>query len=69
MLAPQDRIPLLFIEVDNCHESAEEIAAKLAKYHRFFKRKFKDTDGKDKPMWRTHWLARVDYGEARTRPC
>ncbi|MFD9419493.1 replication-relaxation family protein [Streptomyces goshikiensis] len=67
--APQDGIPLLFIEVDNCHETAEEIAAKLLKYSRFFKRQIKDTDGKDKPMWRTRWMARVaEYGEAPPPP-
>ncbi|WP_260334473.1 hypothetical protein [Streptomyces beigongshangae] len=44
--APQDRVPLLFIGVDNCHESAEELAGKLEKYIRFFLRKVKDTDGR-----------------------
>ncbi|MGW2987537.1 replication-relaxation family protein [Streptomyces goshikiensis] len=38
LTAPQDQVPLLFIEVDNCHETAEEIAAKLLKYSRFFNR-------------------------------
>ncbi|MEU1670379.1 replication-relaxation family protein [Streptomyces sparsogenes] len=55
LTAPQDGVPLLFIEVDNCHETAEEIAAKLEKYARFFKRKTKDTDGRERPMWRTRW--------------
>ncbi|MFI1073276.1 replication-relaxation family protein [Streptomyces puniciscabiei] len=50
LTVPQDGLPLLFIEVDNCHETAEEIAAKLEKYTRFFKRKTKDTDGKERPM-------------------
>ncbi|ATZ22027.1 hypothetical protein SLAV_38905 [Streptomyces lavendulae subsp. lavendulae] len=69
LTAPQDGIPLLFIEVDNCHETAEEIAAKLLKYARFFKRQMKDTDGKDKPMWRTRWMARVaERGEAPHPP-
>ncbi|MFF9011231.1 replication-relaxation family protein [Streptomyces goshikiensis] len=69
LTAPQDGIPLLFIEVDNCHETAEEIAAKLLKYSRFFKRQIKDTDGKDKPMWRTRWMARVaERGEAPHPP-
>ncbi|MER6218512.1 hypothetical protein ABT213_31295 [Streptomyces sp. NPDC001674] len=36
LTAPQGGIPLLFIDVDNCHETAEEIAAKLLKYSRFF---------------------------------
>ncbi|MFF4227403.1 replication-relaxation family protein [Streptomyces abikoensis] len=57
LTAPQDEVPLLFIEVDNCHETAEEIAAKLEKYARFFKRTMKDTDGKVRPMWRTRWTA------------
>ncbi|MFD3778170.1 replication-relaxation family protein [Streptomyces sp. NPDC058612] len=57
LTAPQDRMPLLFIEVDNCHETAEELALKLEKYARFFRRKMKDTDGKERPMWRTRWTA------------
>ncbi|MFD5067577.1 hypothetical protein ACFWNC_06450 [Streptomyces sp. NPDC058369] len=28
---------------------------KLEKYARFFRRKVKDTEGKEQPMWRTHW--------------
>ncbi|GGP00259.1 replication-relaxation family protein [Wenjunlia tyrosinilytica] len=55
LTAPQDDVPLLFIEVDNCHETAEEIADKLEKYARFFKRRMKDTDGRERPMWRTRW--------------
>ncbi|MFC5203562.1 replication-relaxation family protein [Streptomyces kaempferi] len=42
--APQDGVPLLFIEVDNCTEDAALIAAKFDKYMRFFQRKVKDTD-------------------------
>ncbi|MCL3995508.1 replication-relaxation family protein [Streptomyces lavenduligriseus] len=48
---------LLFIEVDNCHETAEEIAGKLEKYARFFRRTVKDTDGTERLMWRTRWSA------------
>ncbi|MET9880224.1 replication-relaxation family protein [Actinacidiphila glaucinigra] len=55
--ARRDGAPLLFIEVDNCHESAEELAGKLEKYARFFRRQVKDTDGKERPMWRTRWPA------------
>ncbi|WP_208298754.1 MobF family relaxase [Streptomyces liangshanensis] len=51
--APQDQVPLLFVEVDNCHESAEELADKLEKYARFFRRKMKDTDSRERLMWRT----------------
>ncbi|MER6501867.1 replication-relaxation family protein [Streptomyces sp. NPDC001455] len=57
LTAPQDGVPLLFIEVDNCHETAEVLADKLEKYARFFRRKVKDTDGHERPMWRTRWNA------------
>lgn len=69
LTAPQDGVPLLFIEVDNCHETAEELAAKLEKYARFFRRKVKDTDGKERSMWRTRWTAPADrYGQAPHPP-
>lgn len=57
LTAPQDGVPLLFVEVDNCHETAEELADKLEKYARFYRRKVKDTEGKAQPMWRTRWTA------------
>lgn len=57
VVAPGDGVPLLFIEADNCTEEATLIAAKFDKYMRFFKRKEKDTDGIEKPMWRTRWSA------------
>ncbi|MFE0776425.1 replication-relaxation family protein [Streptomyces sp. NPDC058861] len=60
LTAPQDGVPLLFIEVDNCHETAEELADKLEKYARFFRRKVKDTDGRERPMWRTRWNVPAD---------
>ncbi|MFD3484900.1 replication-relaxation family protein [Streptomyces sp. NPDC058665] len=55
LTAPEDGIPLLFIEVDNCHESPQKIAAKFHGYQRFFQRTVKDTDGHQRPMWRTRW--------------
>ncbi|MCT9111969.1 replication-relaxation family protein [Streptomyces mirabilis] len=45
VIAPDDDVPLLFIEVDNCTEEAVVIAAKFDKYARFFRRKEEDTDG------------------------
>jgi hypothetical protein len=36
VIAPDDGVPLLFIEVDNCTEEAVLIAAKFDKYARFF---------------------------------
>lgn len=69
LTAPQDGVGLLFIEVDNCHETAEELAAKLEKYARFFRRTVKDTDGKERPMWRTRWTASADrYGDVPHPP-
>lgn len=69
LTAPQDGVPLLFIEVDNCHETAEELADKLQKYARFFHRTMKDTDGKERPMWRTRWTTPAGrYREAPHPP-
>ncbi|TJZ94949.1 hypothetical protein [Actinacidiphila oryziradicis] len=48
-------MPLLFIEVDNCHMDPQLIAAKFDTYMRFFRRKVKDTDGREQAMWRTRW--------------
>ncbi|WP_434976514.1 hypothetical protein [Streptomyces puniciscabiei] len=53
--APEDGVPLLFVEIDNCYESAQELAAKIDKYMRFCQRKVKDVDGTERPMWRTRW--------------
>ncbi|MER6075366.1 replication-relaxation family protein [Streptomyces sp. NPDC001817] len=52
---PEDGVPLLFVEIDNCYESAQELAAKIDKYMRFCQRKVKDADGRERPMWRTRW--------------
>ncbi|MFD9360045.1 replication-relaxation family protein [Streptomyces sp. NPDC060031] len=68
LTAPQDRMPLLFIEVDNCHETAEELALKLEKYARFFRRKVRDTDGKERPMWRTRWTAPATWSGDAVHP-
>ncbi|MFZ4184650.1 replication-relaxation family protein [Streptomyces pseudogriseolus] len=53
--APEDGVPLLFVEIDNCFESAQVLAAKIDKYMRFCQRKVKDVDGTERPMWRTRW--------------
>ncbi|AWT47352.1 replication-relaxation family protein [Streptomyces actuosus] len=53
--APEDGVPLLFVEIDNCFESAQVLAAKIDKYMRFCQRKVKDVDGRERPMWRTRW--------------
>ncbi|MFE7401877.1 replication-relaxation family protein [Streptomyces sp. NPDC057557] len=53
--SPEDGVPLLFVEIDNCYESAQVLAGKIDKYVRFCQRKVKDADGKERPMWRTRW--------------
>ncbi|WP_329583035.1 replication-relaxation family protein [Streptomyces sp. NBC_01361] len=57
VVAPEHGVPLLFLEADNCHEDAATIAAKFDKYMRFYQRTVKDTDGRERPMWRTRWSA------------
>jgi hypothetical protein len=69
LIAPEVGLPLLFIEADNCTEEAPIIAAKFDKYMRHFRRKVKDTDGQDKPMWRTRWSAPdPQWGDATHPP-
>jgi hypothetical protein len=52
---PDGRVPLLFVEVDNCFEEAAVLAAKFDKYARFFGRQITDTNGQDIAMWRQKW--------------
>ncbi|MFF1593107.1 replication-relaxation family protein [Streptomyces sp. NPDC058286] len=66
--APGDGVALLFIEVDNCTEEGVLIAAKFDRYARFFQRKEKDTDGIEKPIWRTRWSAPAWEGYERVHP-
>ncbi|WP_328786101.1 replication-relaxation family protein (plasmid) [Streptomyces canus] len=69
LTAPEAGVPLLFIEADNCTEEAPIIAAKFDKYMRHFHRTVKDTDGRDKPMWRTRWSAPApQWGDATHPP-
>jgi protein involved in plasmid replication-relaxation len=57
LTAPEDGVPLLFVEVDRGHMSPAQVAQKLENSRRFFRRQVKDTDGREKPMWRTRWHA------------
>ncbi|WUH88678.1 replication-relaxation family protein [Streptomyces sp. NBC_00433] len=66
---PDGRVPLLFVEVDNCFEEAAVLAAKFDKYARFFARQITDTNGEDLPMWRQKWSATpTGYGDAPHPP-
>ncbi|WP_258382409.1 hypothetical protein [Streptomyces sp. NTH33] len=35
LTAPEDGVPLLFVEIDNCYESAQDLAAKIDKHMRW----------------------------------
>ncbi|MFE3008806.1 replication-relaxation family protein, partial [Streptomyces sp. NPDC059243] len=66
--APEDGVPLLFVEIDNCFESAQVLAGKIDKYMRFGQRKVKATGGKERPMWRTRWWVPDGRHSDRPRP-
>ncbi|MGW1044767.1 replication-relaxation family protein [Streptomyces sp. NPDC002547] len=51
--APDAGVPVLLVEVDNCTETADVLAAKFDRYLRFFRLKAKDHKGRDIPLWRT----------------
>ncbi|MGW7620814.1 replication-relaxation family protein [Streptomyces antimycoticus] len=53
--APEDGVPVLFVEVDNHTEPAATVAAKIDRYRRFFQRKVKDHQGRDVELWSTVW--------------
>jgi hypothetical protein len=55
VLAPEDEMPVLFVEVDNHTEPAEVVAQKLVRYRAFFRRQVKDHRGRDIPLWSTLW--------------
>ncbi|MFI5808345.1 replication-relaxation family protein [Streptomyces sp. NPDC051561] len=60
LTAPEDDIPLLFVEVDNCHMSAQKLAGKIAQYRAFFERPATRTQSAQmpvNPMWRARWQA------------
>jgi hypothetical protein len=53
--APEAGLPVLFVEVDNCAESAVTLAAKFEKYLRHFRLKSKNPLGSERPVWRTQY--------------
>ena len=62
--APEDDVPVLFVEVDNNSEPAAVLAQKIASYRAFFRRQLPDPRGRDVPMWQTQWPA----GELGSHP-
>ncbi|MFF2433417.1 replication-relaxation family protein [Streptomyces sp. NPDC058107] len=57
LTAPEDLVPVLFVEVDNHTEPAAVVAAKIDPYQRFFRRQVKNDQGRDVPLWSTLWAA------------
>ncbi|MFE3591391.1 replication-relaxation family protein [Streptomyces niveus] len=57
LTAPENGLPLLFVEVDNGHETPEVIAGKFEKYARFYRRRLRDAGGKETStsFWETRW--------------
>ncbi|MFE9912916.1 replication-relaxation family protein [Streptomyces clavifer] len=53
--APEDGVPVMFVEVDNHTEPAAVVARKIENYRRFFQRTHKDHHGMDVPWWSTLW--------------
>ncbi|MFD9445867.1 replication-relaxation family protein [Streptomyces sp. NPDC060006] len=55
--APEAGLPVLFVEVDNCTETPEVLAAKFEKYRSYFRLKTKTTQGLEVPVWRSRYAA------------
>ncbi|MFE4924740.1 replication-relaxation family protein [Streptomyces sp. NPDC056661] len=55
LTAPEDQVPVLFVEVDNHTEPAAVVAAKIDRYQRFFRRQVKNDRGRDVPLWSMLW--------------
>lgn len=53
--AAEAGLPVLFVEVDNCTESADILAAKFEKYLPYFRLKSKNPLGSESPVWRTQY--------------
>ncbi|WP_406410267.1 replication-relaxation family protein [Streptomyces sp. NBC_01614] len=55
LTAPEDGVPVLFVEVDNHTEPPAQVADKIARYRRFFLRTAKDHRGREVSLWSTLW--------------
>ncbi|WP_405204078.1 replication-relaxation family protein [[Kitasatospora] papulosa] len=55
LTAPEDGVPVMFVEVDNHTEPTAVVARKIESYRRFFQRTVKDHQGVDVPFWSTQW--------------
>ncbi|MFB7288129.1 replication-relaxation family protein [Actinacidiphila glaucinigra] len=57
LTAPEEDLPVLFVEVDNGTEPPARVADKIARYRRFFQRTVKDQCGQQVLLWSTLWQA------------
>ncbi|MFI5635150.1 replication-relaxation family protein [Streptomyces sp. NPDC051664] len=55
LVAPEDQVPVLFVEVDNHTEPAAVVASKIDRYRRFFDRQVKNDRGREIALWSTLW--------------
>jgi hypothetical protein len=53
--APEAGLPVLFVEVDNCTETAQTLSAKFEKYSHYFRLTTKGPQGRELPLWRTRY--------------
>jgi hypothetical protein len=53
LLAPEAGVLVLVVEVDNCTETSDVLAAKFDRYRRFFRVKTKGHQGLEVPVWST----------------
>ncbi|MET8081209.1 replication-relaxation family protein [Streptomyces sp. NPDC005303] len=53
LIAPEAGVPVLLVEVDNCTETPDVLAAKFDRYRRFFRLKTKGHQGLEVPVWST----------------
>ncbi|MFG2441032.1 replication-relaxation family protein [Streptomyces sp. NPDC048508] len=65
--APEAELSVLFVEVDNCTEPADVLAAKFEKYVRYFRARTKSSLGTEMPAWRAPTTGPRDA--TVTRPC
>ncbi|MGW2841808.1 replication-relaxation family protein [Streptomyces sp. NPDC001493] len=55
LTAPEDGVPVLFVEVDTHTEPAAAVAQKIMAYRTFFERTVKGHQGRETALWSTLW--------------
>ncbi|MCA1222630.1 replication-relaxation family protein [Streptomyces sp. 8L] len=57
LTAPEDGMPVLFVEVDRFSEPAAVLSRKIVDYREFFRRRLPDTRDRHVPLWSSQWPA------------